>query len=49
MAGENEMGGKQRTTLFMGVSSATERVQKSESTGEEKGKKGAKKTAAKSS
>ncbi|MGB9725321.1 MAG: hypothetical protein ACP5I2_05475 [Fervidicoccaceae archaeon] len=43
------MGGKQRTTLFMGVSSATERVQKSESAGEEKGKKGGKKGSAKTS
>ncbi|MEM0198389.1 MAG: hypothetical protein QXM20_04805 [Fervidicoccaceae archaeon] len=38
-----EMGGRQRTTLFMGVSSAGERAQKSETSAEEKAKKGAKK------
>jgi hypothetical protein len=42
------MGGKQRTTLFMGVSSATERIQKSEpSSQEEKWKKGQKKSGGK--
>jgi len=41
------MGGRQRTTLFMGVSSTTERVQKTEPKAEEKGKKGSKKSSSK--